>query len=86
MKLYYHPLSFPALGTIFTAEAAGVDYESQMVNLQKGEHKAPEYLAINPYGRVPALSDGDFTLSESCLLYTSPSPRDQRGSRMPSSA
>ena len=26
------------------------------------------------------------TLSENCLLYTSPSPRDQRGSRMPSSA
>ena len=25
-------------------------------------------------------------LNESCLLYTSPSPRDQRGSRMPSSA
>ena len=27
-----------------------------------------------------------FTESDSCLLYTSPSPRDQRGSRMPSSA
>ena len=26
------------------------------------------------------------TQSDSCLLYTSPSPRDQRGSRMPSSA
>ena len=26
------------------------------------------------------------TLNQSCLLYTSPSPRDQRGSRMPSSA
>ena len=26
------------------------------------------------------------TLAEACLLYTSPSPRDQRGSRMPSSA
>jgi len=27
-----------------------------------------------------------YTISENCLLYTSPSPRDQRGSRMPSSA
>ena len=27
-----------------------------------------------------------FALAEACLLYTSPSPRDQRGSRMPSSA
>ena len=30
--------------------------------------------------------DGVFAHTESCLLYTSPSPRDQRGSRMPSSA
>ena len=28
----------------------------------------------------------DYNLGKSCLLYTSPSPRDQRGSRMPSSA
>ena len=28
----------------------------------------------------------DFKLDVDCLLYTSPSPRDQRGSRMPSSA
>ena len=30
--------------------------------------------------------DAGLVISESCLLYTSPSPRDQRGSRMPSSA
>ena len=34
-------------------------------------------------GRMP---DEEITLAEVCLLYTSPSPRDQRGSRMPSSA
>ena len=28
----------------------------------------------------------DFLVANTCLLYTSPSPRDQRGSRMPSSA
>ena len=32
------------------------------------------------------LSDGTYQLWDICLLYTSPSPRDQRGSRMPSSA
>ena len=36
------------------------------------------------FANAPGLSPGD--LSEACLLYTSPSPRDQRGSRMPSSA
>ena len=36
-----------------------------------------------PYGHP---QDNGFTLGDVCLLYTSPSPRDQRGSRMPSSA
>ena len=33
-----------------------------------------------------ASSENDINKSKDCLLYTSPSPRDQRGSRMPSSA
>ena len=37
---------------------------------------------IDVYGS----DDGTVLLVPSCLLYTSPSPRDQRGSRMPSSA
>ena len=36
-----------------------------------------------PYTRVTIETD---TSTSPCLLYTSPSPRDQRGSRMPSSA
>ena len=68
LKLYYHPLSFPALGTLFTAEAAGMEYESHIVDLQKGEHKTPDFLSINPMGRVPAMVDGDFKLSESVAI------------------
>ena len=37
-------------------------------------------------GSVINLTSNDSQLGRSCLLYTSPSPRDQRGSRMPSSA
>jgi len=62
--IYYHPLSFPALAPIFGAEAMGVKYDKKLVDLVKGEHKTEDYLAINPYGKVPALVDGDFTLSE----------------------
>ena len=40
-----------------------------------------------PNGASPAPAHlGQFNLFNACLLYTSPSPRDQRGSRMPSSA
>ena len=35
---------------------------------------------------VGVITDGDLRRHIDCLLYTSPSPRDQRGSRMPSSA
>jgi glutathione S-transferase len=39
--------------------------------MQAGEHLKPEYLAINPVGKVPAIVDGDFQLWESgaILLY-----------------
>ena len=37
-------------------------------------------------GGASGYSDGGFRSGGACLLYTSPSPRDQRGSRMPSSA
>ena len=41
---------------------------------------------FDPTWNKEKLSDLVFWLSMGCLLYTSPSPRDQRGSRMPSSA
>ena len=63
--IYYHPLSFPALTAIFAAEAMGISYEKKLVDLTKGEHKSEDYLAINPYGKIPALKDGDFMLAES---------------------
>ena len=43
--------------------------------------------SVGPNARAPAGSpDGGGAQRTGCLLYTSPSPRDQRGSRMPSSA
>ena len=60
-------------------EELEIPYNVHVVNLQSGDQKKPEFLSLNPNGRIPVIVD-------TCLLYTSPSPRDQRGSRMPSSA
>jgi len=43
-------------------------FESVVVNLGEGEHRSEAYLCINPYGRVPALVDGDLVLTESVAI------------------
>jgi glutathione S-transferase len=52
-------------------EELGVPYEFVLVDLQAGAHRQPDFLAINPVGKVPAIVDGDFKLWESgaILLY-----------------
>lgn len=52
-------------------EEAGADYEFVLLDLAKGEQKAPDYLAINPNGRVPTLVDGDTVVFEgaACLMH-----------------
>ncbi|HAJ63715.1 MAG TPA: glutathione S-transferase [Cyanobacteria bacterium UBA8543] len=46
-------------------EELGVPYEFVLLDMQAGEHRQPEFLAINPIGKVPAIVDGDFQLWES---------------------
>lgn len=52
-------------------EELGVPYEFVLLDMQNGEHRQPEFLAINPMGKVPAIVDGDFKLWESgaILVY-----------------
>ncbi len=53
---------------LWAAEELGLDYKQVDVNMMGGEHKAPEYLAINPNGKMPAMTDGDLTLFESLAI------------------
>lgn len=46
----------------------GVDFESVTVNLRTGEHRRPEFLKINPAGKVPVLVDDDLVLTESVAI------------------
>jgi glutathione S-transferase len=52
-------------------EELEVPYEFVKLDMQAGEHRQPEYLLINPMGKVPAIVDGNFQLWESgaILLY-----------------
>lgn len=64
MKLYYAETLMPRKACA-VARHLGSPVEFVRVDLGRGEHKKPGYLAINPAGRVPALVDGDYRLSES---------------------
>ena len=46
----------------------GIDYEEIDVDLRKGEQFEPEYLELNPNGKVPSIVDGDFVLWESMAI------------------
>jgi glutathione S-transferase len=58
MKLYYFPSPNPQK-VRFAMLELGLECEIVPVDLSKGEQRKPEFLAINPMGRVPVLVDGD---------------------------
>lgn len=65
MKLYHNPLSPNVRRVRLTAAVLAIELEEKKLDFAKGEHKSPEYLALNPNGAVPTLVDGDFVLTES---------------------
>lgn len=65
MKLYGHPLSSNTRRVQMLCEELKIPYEYRKVDLSKGEQNRPEYLKLNPNGKVPALDDNGFVLWES---------------------
>lgn len=67
MKLYYNPQSRATVAK-WMLDECGVDYEIVPIDLQKREQKSPEFLQINPSGKLPALVDGDSKLFENVAI------------------
>jgi glutathione S-transferase len=65
MKLYQHPLSSTSFKARAVIHELGLACEFVDVDMSKGEHKAPTFLAMNPNGKIPVLEDGGFHLWES---------------------
>ena len=65
LKLYAFPPSPRAFKVLVAAHQLGVDYELRLVDLTKGDQKAPAFIALNPNGRMPVLDDDGFVLWES---------------------
>lgn len=43
-------------------------YETETIDMMKGEHKLPSYMKVHPLGRVPALEDNGFVMFESAAI------------------
>ena len=70
MKLYQHPFSPNCQKVVALAHEVGTPLELALVEIFKGENRAPAMLAKNPNGKVPILEDGDFVLWESRAMLT----------------
>jgi glutathione S-transferase len=71
MKLYHHPLSGHAHRARLFLSLLGVEHDLVEIDLASGAHKAPEFLAMNPFGQVPVLEDEGVFVSDSnaILIY-----------------
>jgi glutathione S-transferase len=88
LRLYFHPASTYARRVRIALHEKNIDFEPVVLDMAARAHRAPEYLALNPYGRVPTIDDDGVVLYESAaiLLYleaTRPAPslapEDARG-------
>lgn len=68
IRFYYGSGSPFAWSVRLVLEYKQLPYELHLLSLQNGELKQPEYLAINPHGKVPALVDDDFALWETSTI------------------
>lgn len=71
LRIHGFPLSGHSHRVLLLANLAGIDHESVVVDLPRGEHKQEAFLAMNPAGQVPVLQDGEQTISDSnaILVY-----------------
>ena len=71
IKLFRHPLSGHAHRVELLLSLLKLPTELVFVDLAKGAHKQAEFLAINPFGQVPAIDDNGTVLSDSnaILVY-----------------
>jgi glutathione S-transferase len=68
LEIYYISGSPFAWRAMLALSLKGLTFKAHRLDPSKGENKTPEYLAMNPHGKVPVLKDGDLTLYESTAI------------------
>lgn len=68
LTLHYCPQS-RSLGSLVLLEELAAPHELHVMNMSQGEQRQPAYLAINPMGKVPALSHGGALITEQGAIF-----------------
>src|SRR6187200_2287090 len=55
---------------LWMLEETGEPYEIKILDLAKGDQRKPDYLVINPMGKVPALKHGEAVITEAAAICT----------------
>jgi len=68
VTLYHAPYTRSS-GTLMLLEELDAEYQLKVLNLKAGEQQQPDYLAINPMGKVPALVHDGAVITEQVAIY-----------------
>lgn len=68
ITLYYSPQT-RATGARILLEELGAPYDLHVLNMKAGEQRQPDYLAVNPLGKVPAIRHGEALVTEQVAIY-----------------
>jgi glutathione S-transferase len=66
----YHASPSRSSIVLWMLEEIGADYDIKLLKLSEGDNLKPDYLAINPMGKVPALKHGDTVITETAAICT----------------
>ena len=83
MKLYYHPVSGHAHRARLFLSLIGAAVELVHVDLAKGAHKAPDYLALDRFGQVPVLDDHGTIIADSNAILVYAAKKHRRTDWLP---
>jgi glutathione S-transferase len=68
MLTLYHAAPSRSSIVRWMLEEIGEPYDIHLLSLNRGDNRAPDYLAINPMGKVPALQHGDVVITEAAAI------------------
>ena len=79
----YRSIASRSVTALWMLEELGVPYRMETFDIAKGENRSPEYLALNPHGRVPMIVDGDIKVTEAPAICLYLADRYGAGSLAP---